>query len=455
MKKKTVSVIIPVYNESHNLKKVISVLRKVTCEIINYNWQYIFVDDGSSDDSLDILQKEALNDPLIKVISLSRNFGKEIALTAGLESLENGSVIFMDSDLQHPPGLIPELIKEWEKGAAIVATIRNSIEDRPVLKRLGSWFFYEIINRISDTKMQTNTTDFRLLDEKVVNVLKTFTERTRMVRGLIDWMGFKKVFVEFDAPARHGGEEGYSYRKLIRLAMNSLSSFSLFPLRLTGYLGLLIIAFSGILLSAMLLNEWIFHWTAYTSLAMFVVGNTFLIGLVLCGLGMLAMYIGNIHTEVINRPLYIIKNRINLKPLNSMGDKKNDRCSDIYLDERRKHRRIKSKGNVATDSGFNSSREYEIIDISRGGISIHYNPSCCQITKTSELKINIACEGGHLQNLTFKVIYESPIDDKNVEVDKEEDKTIIRCGGKLIDLTLSQKEQLDSLMLNQINSLNC
>ena len=236
--------------------------------------------------------------------------------------------------------------------------------------------------------------------------------------------------------------------------MNSLSSFSLFPLRLTGYLGLIIIALSGILLSIMLLNEWFFHWNYFTPIAIVVVGNTFLIGLVLCGLGMLAMYIGNIHTEVINRPLYIIKNRINLKPLSSIGDEKNNRCSDIYLNERRKHRRLKSKGSVAIDSGCNSSREYEIIDISRGGLSLHYNHSDYQIYKTSELKINIAYESGHLQNLTFKIIYESPINDKNGEVDEEGYKAIIRCGGELIDLTLSQKEQLDKLMLDQINSLN-
>ena len=310
MKKKTVTVIIPVYNESHNLKKVISILRKVTCHLTNYNWNYVFVDDGSSDDSLEILTNEALNDPIIKVISLSRNFGKEIALTAGLESLDNSSAIFIDSDLQHPPELIVELIKEWENGAEVVATIRNSIEDRPLFKRLGSWLFYAIINRISDTKMQSNTTDFRLLDERVVTVLKTFTERTRMVRGLIDWMGFKTVYVYFDAPARNGGEEGYSYRKLFRLATNSMSSFSLFPLRITGYLGLLIITFSALLLLFMILNRYFLHWTVFTPLAIVVVGNTFFIGLVLCGLGMLALYIGNIHTEVINRPLYIIRSQI-------------------------------------------------------------------------------------------------------------------------------------------------
>jgi len=171
--------------------------------------------------------------------------------------------------------------------------------------------FYFIINRITDTTMVSKTTDFRLLDPKVVNILKTFTERTRLVRGLIDWMGFKKVFIQFDAPARAGGNPGYSYLKLFRLAMGSLSSFSLFPLKITGYLGLFIVTISGLLLMFMLLNRWMLHWTSFSPLAVIMVGNTFFIGVVLCGLGMLAMYIGNIHTEVINRPLYIVRSRIN------------------------------------------------------------------------------------------------------------------------------------------------
>lgn len=310
-KKKSISVIVPVYNEGRNLERLLLALKKVTQELTAYQWQYIFVDDGSADDSLAILTREAETDPAVKVIALSRNFGKEIALTAGLESVNNGAIIFIDSDMQHPPELIPNLVREWEQGAEIVATIRNSIEGRPLLKRLGSWLFYALINRVSDTAMMSKTTDYRLLDPKVVNVLKVFTERTRLVRGLIDWMGFKKVFVQFDAPARAGGNPGYSYRKLFRLAMGSLSSFSLFPLRLTGYLGLFIVALSSLLLAFMLLNQWILHWTVFSPLAMIMVGNTFLIGLVLCGMGMLALYIGNIHTEVINRPLYIIRNHIN------------------------------------------------------------------------------------------------------------------------------------------------
>jgi polyisoprenyl-phosphate glycosyltransferase len=309
--KQMISVVVPVYNEGKNIERLLLSLRKVTRELTAYQWQYVFVDDGSTDDSLAILSREAAADPAVRVVALSRNFGKEIALTAGLESVDKGAIIFMDADLQHPPELIFELVKEWEQGVEIVATIRSSIKGQPRLRRMGSWLFYAVLNRISDANFMNGTTDFRLLDSKVVTVLKTFTERTRLVRGLIDWMGFEKVYVRFDAPARTGGKPGYSYWKLFRLAMGSISGFSMFPLRITGYLGLLITTFSGLLLLYMLLNQLLFHWTVFTPIAIFVVGNTFLVGLVLCGLGLLALYIGNIHTEVINRPLYIVRRRIN------------------------------------------------------------------------------------------------------------------------------------------------
>jgi polyisoprenyl-phosphate glycosyltransferase len=309
--KKRISIVVPIYNEACNIKDLLAALRNVTRKIPFYEWQYVFVDDGSQDNSLLILEEECAIDPAIKVIVFSRNFGKEVAMTAGLESISASAVIFMDADLQHPPELIFRMVQEWDKGAEIVATIRNSVEGQSMLRRIGSWVFYALINRISDSQMMQKTTDFRLLDQKVVDVLRVFTERSRLVRGLIDWMGFKKVYVEFDAPDRTVGQSGYSYGKLLALAIGSLSSFSLFPLRLVGYIGLLISTVSGALLVYMLLNQWIFQWTYFTPLAMVVVGNTFLVGLVLCALGMLALYVGTIHTEVINRPLYILRRRIN------------------------------------------------------------------------------------------------------------------------------------------------
>ena len=157
----------------------------------------------------------------------------------------------------------------------------------------------------------SNGTDFRLLAPRVVALLQGFTERTRMLRGLVDWMGLSKSMVEFEAPDRIGGNVGYGYRKLFRLAVDSFTSFSLFPLRMTGYLGIATVAVSGLLLAFMFLNEWFLHWTIFTSLAFVMVGNTLLIGVVLCSVGMLALYIGYIKMEVTNRPLYIVRMRYN------------------------------------------------------------------------------------------------------------------------------------------------
>jgi polyisoprenyl-phosphate glycosyltransferase len=218
----------------------------------------------------------------------------------------------MDADLQHPPEIIPQFIKKWEEGYEIVATRRTEIANRPFLKRIGSTLFYKIINKISETEMVNQTTDFRLIDIIVVKELQRFTERNRLVRGLIDWMGFKKTFIEFKAPDRTEGEAGYGYKKLIRLAINSLTSFSLLPLKLAGYLGLIIcfLFSSGFVL--MIIDHFTINLGNFSTLAYVIVINSFLIGVVLTCLGLIALYIGHITTEVINRPIYIIRREINL-----------------------------------------------------------------------------------------------------------------------------------------------
>jgi dolichol-phosphate mannosyltransferase len=178
---------------------------------------------------------------------------------------------------------------------------------------MGSHLYYWIINKISDLEIVSQTTDFRLYDKKVVAAFKHATERERMFRGIMDWLGFKRSFVEFEAAARLEGEAGYSYYKLWHLAINSITSFSLWPLRLTGYLGALITTVTGLALVWMLINYFIQSRWIYTPLAMVVVANTFLIGIVLMAIGLVALYVGTIHTEVINRPLYVIRERINLE----------------------------------------------------------------------------------------------------------------------------------------------
>ena len=306
-----ISIVVPVFNEEESLSSLVARTNRVFERLGSYAWNYIFVNDGSTDSSLELLKAMASTNNNVQVIDLSRNFGKEVALSAGVIESEAAAVICMDADLQHPPEIIPELIERWEAGVEIVATRRISMEGQPALRRIGSSTFYWLMNKISDVEMSPDTTDFRLFDRKTVDVFKLLTERGRMFRGIFDWMGFHKEFVEFHADACTTGDARYSYLQLFRLAMNSITSFSLFPLRLTGYLGLIVTFLSSMLGIWMLITRYFINEQMFTPLSFVVVANTFLIGLVLTSIGLIALYIGNIHAEVANRPLYIIRERIN------------------------------------------------------------------------------------------------------------------------------------------------
>ena len=313
---KKITIIVPVYNEKPGLellfKALVSVFEKIGNE--KYDWEILMVDDGSSDESWPEILRLSSLDTRVLGISLSKNFGKEIALTAGVEYVceRSDAVICIDADLQHPPEMIPEFVKEWEKGAEIVAGIRKDVGDYSLIKKTGSGLFYSLMSRCSDVNIQPNTTDFRLLDRKVIQTLCRFSERTRMFRGLIDWLGFRKVYLEFSAPDRQNGNPTYSIKKLFYLAINSFTSFSLLPLRVTGFLGIFVCMVTLPLLCYMGIIQML-TLQVFTPLAYFVVFNTFLVGIILSAMGMLALYIGHIHTEVVGRPLYIIRECSNEK----------------------------------------------------------------------------------------------------------------------------------------------
>lgn len=308
---KRIAIIVPVYREAANLLPLYVRLESVTSHLKQYSWEYIFVNDGSPDTSYEVLTELANKNCNLKVLDLSRNFGKEIALTAGAhEATEADAVICIDADLQHPPEIIPQLVKQWEAGAEVVVTIRTSIEKQPLFRRVGSNLFYWIISKSSSFEMIPKTTDFRLYDRKVIAAFCNATERGRMFRGIMDWMGFRRAYIEFSADARVEGEASYSFFKLWHLAVNSITSFSLWPLRIAGYLGVLITTFSGILLAWMVGNIFFINYFGYTPLALVAVVNTFLIGIVLISIGLVALYVGTIHTEVINRPLFIVRERL-------------------------------------------------------------------------------------------------------------------------------------------------
>ena len=311
-----IAIIIPVFCEEKNLQALYARIQGVISKLSKYQWTYIFINDASTDRSFDVISTLAEGDSRIVAIDFSRNFGKEIALSAGARYAKNAqAVICMDADLQHPPELIPKMIELWESGAQIVATVRTGIDQQPFLRKLGSKIYYWLMARISGLDMVSQTTDFRLYDQDVIKVFNTMTERNRLFRGIMDWLGFEKAYLPFHAEARLAGVATYSYKKLWNLAVNSLMAFSLWPLRIIGYLGVAIIFLCGILIFWMIFRTIFFDGVGYTPLAIVVVVNTFLIGIVLAGIGLVALYIGSIHTEVTNRPLYIVRKCIGVSDI--------------------------------------------------------------------------------------------------------------------------------------------
>ncbi|MBI2439729.1 MAG: glycosyltransferase family 2 protein [Candidatus Moranbacteria bacterium] len=308
---KKISIVIPVYNEEKNIPLVFDGIQKAFSVLPQYSFEVIFVNDGSRDNSLLEILKLSHENSNVRGIDFSRNFGKEAATSAGCHRACGDAVITMDADLQHPPTLIPKFLELWEQGVEVVYTVRKENKGAGIFKKLSSRLFYFVFNKVSEVKTESGTTDFRLMDKKVIEVFRRFPERERMFRGMIDWMGYKRQKIEFVAPERLYGNAGYSYVKLVRLAINSLTSFSLLPLRLAGYLGICITLISGLLLAMMLVADWFFAPGMFTPIAILGVSNMFLIGIVLISLGFITLYIARIHNEVINRPLYIVREEIN------------------------------------------------------------------------------------------------------------------------------------------------
>src|SRR5680860_529555 len=309
--KPLISIIVPIYNEAENISEFFVSLRKILTGLAEkYDWKIIFIDDGSSDSSAVELNK--IIDNRVQVIEFSRNFGKESALSAGLAQAQGEVAIMIDADFQHPMELIPEFIRKWEAGAEVVIGIRNSNKKAGWVKRAGSFLFYKIISRISSVEIIRNETDFRLLSREVIDAFNRLTEDNRMTRALIDWLGFKRDYVYFEANERMNGHAAYNIYKLISLALNSFVSLSLLPLRLAGYLGILIIFTVGPFGLYVLLGKYIFDWhyaASFSGPAQLALLITFLVGVILISLGLVALYVAHIHREVLRRPLYVIRKR--------------------------------------------------------------------------------------------------------------------------------------------------
>lgn len=311
--KALITVIVPVHNEERNISLIHDRLSEVLNALSRYQYELIFVDDGSTDKSINELHRLETGDRHVVTVELIRNFGKEVAITAGLHHAQGDAAIMIDGDLQHPVELIPEFLSKWQEGADVVVGIRIPTKSHTsFLKRVGSGAFYKIMAMISETMITPNATDYRLIDRVVIDEFNRFTERNRLTRGLIDWLGFAHAYVYFTPQKRAHGTASYSYIKLIRLAINSVVSMSFVPLKLAGYLGIIITILSGPLGVFIFIEQYILHdpmglhFTGTATLAILLV---FLVGIVLICLGLIALYIANIYGEVVNRPLYVERRR--------------------------------------------------------------------------------------------------------------------------------------------------
>jgi dolichol-phosphate mannosyltransferase len=301
----TYSIIAPIFNEKENLPELYRRVSEVM-KSTRKTWEFILVDDGSTDGSTEIIRELAGRDRHVRPVIFARNFGHQIAITAGWDYARGDAVIVIDADLQDPPELILEMTKKWREGYEVVYAVRAEREGESWFKLWTASLFYRIIQRITDVKIPLDTGDFRLMDRKVVNVLKQMRERHRFPRGMSAWVGFKQVGVEYKRAARTAGETKYPFRKMFRLAINAVTSFSYFPLQVATLFGFISAGF------AILAIPVVVYLRASGSQAFFGQATTliavlFLGGVQLISLGILGEYIGRLYDEAKGRPLYIVR----------------------------------------------------------------------------------------------------------------------------------------------------
>jgi glycosyltransferase involved in cell wall biosynthesis len=302
------SVVIPVYNEGPNIgplcDRVVTVLERITPD-----WEIVFIDDGSGDDTAAAIRARHAREPRIGAVSLSRNFGKEIAIAAGLDHARGRAVVIMDADLQHPPEMIETFVRRWREGYVMVYGQRLSRADESPLRRGFARAFYRLFDRFGETRLPPGAGDFRLIDRRGVEVLRTFGERARFSKGLYAWMGFPSIGVPFSVEERRYGATKWSFRKLFRFAFDGITSFSTMPLRVWTYLGVLI-SICALAAAVYFAFEALYWGTEVPGYPSLIVSIMFFAGVQLMSLGMIGEYVGRIFAEVKRRPLYVVQERI-------------------------------------------------------------------------------------------------------------------------------------------------
>lgn len=315
---KKIDIIIPAYNEEESLPFLFERLEKIMQENSNYEFEVLFINDGSKDRTLELIKKQREKDSRISYVDFSRNFGKEIAMIAGLDYATGDAAIFMDADLQDPPELIPELIKYWEQGYDDVYARRRTRDGETFFKKFTSKMYYRILQKMTKVEIQVDTGDFRLLDRRCINALRMLRESQRNTKSMFSWIGYKKKEVLYDREARVAGKTKWNYKKLVDLAIDGITSFTTSPLRLSTYIAIptfivLAVYFIYVIAKSFAIHEAIQAYQAIILLILFFSGIQILL------FGIVGEYLGRIFNETKNRPLYLVNEYNNQKEMNEIN----------------------------------------------------------------------------------------------------------------------------------------
>ena len=306
---KKISVVIPAHNEEGNISLIYQRIKEVFSKLENYRFEIIFVNDGSRDNTQKVIEDLAQNHEEVKYIEFSRNFGHQPAVKAGMDCSTGNAMISMDADLQHPPELIPELIKKWEEGFDIVFTIRTYPKQISAFKRKTSKLYYKFLTRISDVNLsEGGGSDFRLMNASVVDVVRNMNEADIFLRGLSNWMGFRRVGIPFTAGERASGESSYDLKKMMRSAFTGITAFSVKPLYLAAYLGFIFSAIAAVGYGTYVIHSFIAG-TEISGWASLIMTVVFFGGVQLIIMGIMGIYLGKIFKQVKERPNYIIRSK--------------------------------------------------------------------------------------------------------------------------------------------------
>ncbi len=317
------SIVSPMYNEAEGIAAFVRAVHEAI-DPLQVPWELILVNDGSRDASLQVASDLAVADVVIRIVSFSRNFGHEAASTAGLRYAGGNAVVLIDSDLQDPPSVIPQMLAKWREGFQIVYGVRSKRASEPILKKVTSWFFYRLMRKMAKIDLPRDTGDFRLMDRKVVDAFNALPERNRFVRGMVCWTGFKTAGVPFDRAARFAGKTKYNYMKLVRLAIDSITGFTTAPLKLATWLGMFI-ALGAVAWVFVVIYQF-FFWRNTDGTAYRPAGFTFLsIAILLLGgvqiflMGLIGEYLARTYEQVQGRPLYIVDQLVNFEDTAAIG----------------------------------------------------------------------------------------------------------------------------------------